>query len=319
MADKSSKSHDSLATFQKLTSRSDVAGLVCVVTGGSSGLGLYASQALALAGATVYILGRNTEALDREVKRLETNAGSGSQGKMRRVVCDVTSKKSLSEAVRAVSEEQIEGIDVVICNAGVSGRLMKNYGSSGFDIDNFDAMQRELDSFTIEEAEDIFRTNTLGPYFTATAFLPLLKARVKHYASQPRDKTYVPQIITVSSNAAHVKYPILNAFYNLSKTSASQWAHMLSAMLAHSGIRSNTLEPGLYPSAMTTASPQDVQTGHWSLGDSTNGADLPLGRAGLPHEHASSVLYLCGRGAIFANGTTLRVDGGAMQRVPTTN
>lgn len=124
MAGKSSKSHDSLAAFQELTSHSDVAGLVCVVTGGSSGLGLYASQALVLAGATVYILGRNTEALDREVKRLENNAGAGSQGKMRRVVCDVTSKESLSGAVRAVSEEQKEGIDVVICNAGVSGRLM---------------------------------------------------------------------------------------------------------------------------------------------------------------------------------------------------
>lgn len=91
---------------------------------------------------------------------------------------------------------------------------------------------------------------------------------------------------------------------------------MLSAMLAHSGIRSNVLEPGLYPSPMTVSAPvQDPRTGHWTLDGSTNGADIPLGRAGLPHEHASSVLYLCGRGAIFANGTTLRVDGGAMQRV----
>lgn len=124
MADKSSKSHDGLAVFQELTSHSDVAGLVCVVTGGGSGLGLYASQALVLAGATVYILGRNTEALDREVKRLENNAGTGLHGKMRKVMCDVTNKESLGEAVRAVSEEQKEGIDVVICNAGVSGRLM---------------------------------------------------------------------------------------------------------------------------------------------------------------------------------------------------
>lgn len=53
--------------------------------------------------------------------------------------------------------------------------------------------------------------NVLGTYFTATAFLPLLKKASEHHkqeASKNPDGRidYVPQVILVSSNASVVKW-----------------------------------------------------------------------------------------------------------------
>lgn len=47
----------------------DVTGFVAVVTGGGSGIGLMATQALAANGARVYIIGRRQEVLERVAQK----------------------------------------------------------------------------------------------------------------------------------------------------------------------------------------------------------------------------------------------------------
>ncbi|PWN43570.1 NAD(P)-binding protein [Ceraceosorus guamensis] len=113
----SSLSVTSLDHFRGLTGRSDVEGLVAVVTGGNAGLGLYAAQALALNGAKVYILGRRDDVLQRAASSL--NGVNSVQGTLIPVQADVTSKESLKEAVGAIESQQGErGIDILLCNAG---------------------------------------------------------------------------------------------------------------------------------------------------------------------------------------------------------
>lgn len=51
----------------------DVKGFVAVVTGGGSGIGLMAAQALAANGARVYVVGRRKEALDIVAKKYASN------------------------------------------------------------------------------------------------------------------------------------------------------------------------------------------------------------------------------------------------------
>lgn len=301
----------------------DVSGLVCVVTGGSSGLGLYAAHALASNGALVYILGRRQALLDSTVSTFHTllpDAAARRNGDLVAVQADITSKASLSAARDSISTDLAQrgktGIQLLICNAGIGGKFLRSYGqesaaspSSPAEKDaEFTAIVDELWSFSEADCASILNTNVTGNYLTALAFLPLLKAG--------SSAAYASQTILISSNAAWAKLPILNPVYNISKTAVSHLGQILSTMFCDHGLRTNIIEPGLYPSDLTSTEGRDDVTGHGKLSH-TNGADIPIGRCGKPQEHAAAVLYLASRSSQFANGTTMRVDGAALQKVRT--
>ncbi|CDS01568.1 related to NADPH-dependent beta-ketoacyl reductase [Sporisorium scitamineum] len=307
-----------LSHFQ-LPNLFDVSGLTCVVTGGSSGLGLYAAHALASNGALVYILGRRQSALDEVVSNFHTllpDPASRSNGDLVAVQADITSKTSLTAAREFITTDlsacSKTGIQLLVCNAGIGGRFLRSYGQSSpsekQDKDKeFAEIVDELWSFSESEISTILNTNVTGTYLTALSFLPLLKL-----GSSP---TYPSQTILISSNAAWCKLPILNPVYNISKTAVSHLGQMLSTLFCDHGLRTNTIEPGLYPSDLTSTEGKDDVTGHGKLSH-TNGADIPVGRCGKPEEHAAAVVYLASRSSIFANGARLRVDGGALQKLP---
>ncbi len=78
----------------------NVQGLVAVVTGGGSGLGLYAARALDANGAkAVYIIGRRESTL-REAAKTAVN------GSIMPIVGDVSDKSSLIKVVEQVRQEQ---------------------------------------------------------------------------------------------------------------------------------------------------------------------------------------------------------------------
>lgn len=293
----------------------DVSNLTCVVTGGSSGLGLYAAHALASNGALVYIIGRRQPALDDVVSNFRTLCPS-STGELVAIPADITSKASLTTARELIGSDLASrsktGIQVLVCNAGIGGRFLRSYGhaaptSAQSKDQELSDIVDELWSFDESEIGSILNTNVAGTYLTALAFLPLLKA-----GSSP---AYPSQTILISSNAAWAKLPILNPVYNVSKTAVSHLGQMLSTLFCDHTLRTNVIEPGLYPSSMTSTEPGDNQTGHARLSH-TNGADIPVGRCGRPQEHAAAVVYLASRSSVFANGATMRIDGGALQKLP---
>ncbi|PWY99937.1 NAD(P)-binding protein [Testicularia cyperi] len=301
----------------RISNLMDVSGLVAVVTGGGSGLGLYAAHALATNGALVYILGRRKEQLDGVVSSFPSLAGGKPEGEIVAIQADITSKKSLEDARTRIGDDVTkrgkQGVQLLICNAGIGGKFLESYGSVADSSDQkskddqFKAIVDELWSFDEEDWNSILRTNVTGNYLAALAFLPLLKAGTS--------SSYLSQTILISSNAAWAKLPILNPMYNISKTAVSHLSQMLSTMFCDHGLRTNLIEPGLYPSDLTSTEPKDQVTGHANLSH-TNGADIPIGRCGIPQEHAAAVLYLANKLNNFANGTTLRVDGGALQKIP---
>ena len=87
----------------------DLHGRVALVTGGTRGIGLATVRALAEAGATVVLTGRD-EAVAKEV--------AAASGAVAGLALDVTDAKAVSTLVRGVAKEH-GGLDIVVANAGI--------------------------------------------------------------------------------------------------------------------------------------------------------------------------------------------------------
>lgn len=84
-------------------------GKVALVTGGTRGIGLATARALAEAGATVVLTGRD----EAKAKEAATAAGAASG-----LALDVTDAKAVSTLVRGVAKEHGR-LDIVVANAGI--------------------------------------------------------------------------------------------------------------------------------------------------------------------------------------------------------
>ena len=92
----------------------DLAGRVCVVTGGVSGIGLAVAQRMAGSGAWVSVWDRDTAALEHTAKEL------GTRTKAHTAVVDVSNFSEVQAAVRSTATH-FGKIDCLVNSAGVAG------------------------------------------------------------------------------------------------------------------------------------------------------------------------------------------------------
>ena len=169
----------------------NVNGMVCVVTGGGSGLGLYAARALDANGAkAVYIVGR------RE-KVLKEAASTGKNGRIIPLVGDVTDKTSL-QAVADHVRKQEGFVNLLFANAGVSGPRVRDYVPTlaKGEKPSIQDMQEGLWKPEIDEFSNASHVNCSAVFYTAVAFLDLLNA-----GNQKRNVPMDSNIIVTSSVA----------------------------------------------------------------------------------------------------------------------
>ncbi|KAF2086463.1 NAD(P)-binding protein [Saccharata proteae CBS 121410] len=270
---------------------------VALVTGGGSGIGLMCTQALAVNGAKVYIVGRTKEKLDQVVKV----HGQNIAGEIIPIVGDVTDKDGVEKLVKEI-ESREKCLCILINNAGIAA------GKTTPDGENAEEMKKNLfGPTTVNEWTDVYSTNVVGPYLMTTAFLPLLQKATDHQHG------YSGCVINITSISGHVRISQGHFSYNASKGAAVHLNKMLAAEIAKAGlkIRVNSIAPGVFPSEMTTQDSDD-QTQKSSMPKEAKG-ELPAGRPGNDRDMAAAVLFAAS--CQYLNGQEIPVDGGYLIQV----
>ncbi|MGW0854621.1 SDR family oxidoreductase [Streptomyces sp. NPDC002690] len=252
-----------------------LAGRTCLVTGGSSGVGLATVRALLDEGADVAACGRDAERLATAAAGLGTRPGRLLTG-----VCDVRDAEAVRGFVRRAAEE-FGGIDGLVNNAGQS--RMK-----GLDDSTAEDWRDELE---LKFAGVLHPLRAARPYLAASDAASVVNINAV-LAKQPETR-----LITTSAARAGI--------LNLSKS--------LSVELAADGIRVNSVCLGLIDTGQWTRRHAASGTGRsyedWQA-ELAADRGVALGRLGRAEEVAYAVVALLSPRASYITGTAIDVCGG---------
>jgi NAD(P)-dependent dehydrogenase (short-subunit alcohol dehydrogenase family) len=179
-----------------------------LVTGANKGIGFEIVRELARLGLRVFLGARNAKAGRAAAEKLQ------SDGDVVFLEIDVSEETSIRAAAEELSR-QSDRLDVLVNNAGI---LLD---------DGKDAL-----AITSEVFENTLRTNTLGPWLVAQAFVPLLK------------KSRAPRIVNVSSGSGQLDGGADGwaPCYSVSKTALNGVTVQLAAALPKFAV--NSVCPG---------------------------------------------------------------------------
>ncbi|KAI9668848.1 MAG: hypothetical protein M1831_000918 [Alyxoria varia] len=277
-----------------------VKGLVAVVTGGGTGLGLMIARALDANGAeAVYIVGRREGVLQDAAKQ-------GTNGRIIPLVGDVTSVESLKSLVAHVQSKH-GYLDILFANSGVPGTpapVPKDHSPSAKEFGEA-RLEIGMDKFS-----NVMHVNVSGSYYTAMAFLDLLDQGNKR-SGRPQKSS----VVITTSLAGFMRESIAGVEYNVSKSAANHLVKILSKQLLDFDVRVNAIAPGLFPSELTDQIP--VMQGADVTQDGGLSKDVvPMGRSGRDTDMAGAALFLASPAGAYLTGHILVNDGGRLTQRP---
>ncbi|KAF2739626.1 NAD(P)-binding protein [Polyplosphaeria fusca] len=272
-----------------------VKGLVVVITGGGTGIGLMMAQALEANGATVYIIGRRSQVL-------EAAASTSKHSNIIPLQGDVTSKDDLSRIAQTI-QQRTGYINVLMPNSGAIGPSMLANMPPNPSIHQF---AQHLWTPDFDAFNSVYDVNATAVYYTIIAFLPLLAA------GNNRGLKQTSQIITTGSVGAFVRTPVAGFGYEPSKAAVTHMMKQFATALVPYDIRANVLAPGFFVSEMSGELLGEVEKVGWER------EVLPAMRVGDGEDLAGVVLFLVGRAGAYLNGCVLLNDGGRMCVLPGT-
>ncbi|KAA8642770.1 hypothetical protein EYZ11_002948 [Aspergillus tanneri] len=280
----------------------NVDGMVAVITGGGTGIGLMMARGLAENGASkVYIMGR------RESKLKEAAALHPS---IIPLVGDVTSKESLQAAAARVQQET-GYINLLIANAGMSGPMLDKLRARHSLAEFVDYAWKT----PMEEFSEVYNMNCTATYYTILAFLNLLDA------GNQRGSPTKSQVIATASTASFLRNPRAGFAYLSSKAGVVSMLKSFSTFCVPFGIRFNIIAAGLFPSDMSEPLFAPFKIDKEKAIDEEGAfarSYQPAERAGKVDDMAGTVLYLASRAGSFVNGSVMLVDGGKIATMPAT-
>jgi NAD(P)-dependent dehydrogenase (short-subunit alcohol dehydrogenase family) len=206
----------------------DVSGKVCIVTGGTSGLGKSIALGLAQSGAKV--IAGSSSASKVDAVRKELGAGNDS------IQIDVASEASVEAAMKhAVSK--YGRLDAVINAAGVIGR------------------QPSID-LPVEEFERIVKINLTGSFIVAKQ----AARAMRNQSPGPRGERGA--IVFIASLNSFISLSEVLA-YASSKSGVLGLVRGLANEWAPLGIRVNAIAPGIFPTDLNRPLIENTPRGDW--------------------------------------------------------
>ena len=194
-------------------------GRVAVITGASKGLGKQMAMALAQAGATVAVVARSGELLEKVKAEIE-----GKGGKAHAFVANVREEAEVRRMAGQI-HAAAGAPDILINNAGIN-------------------LRKPLHEFSLEEWHGVIETNLDSAFLCSRAFVPGMI-----------EKKF-GRVINIASTMAHVALAHRTA-YCASKFGLLGMTKALALELAPHGITANAISPGPFATEMNTILTQD--------------------------------------------------------------
>jgi 3-oxoacyl-[acyl-carrier protein] reductase len=238
-----------------------LANKIALITGASGGIGSAVAKSFKEAGAKLAVSGSNEEKL----KSFASELGEG----VIPIACNLSDFASVDALIKD-AEEKLGGLDILVCNAGVTK-------------DNLALRMKD------EEWQQVIDINLTASFRLARA---AIKGMLKRRAGRI---IFVTSVVGWTGNPGQ-------ANYCASKAGLTGMAKSLAQEVASRGITINCIAPGFIATKMTDAL-NDEQKARINQ-------NIPLGRMGEAEEIAAGALYLASDSASYITGQTLHINGG---------
>ncbi|MFC9790085.1 glucose 1-dehydrogenase [Rhodococcus sp. NPDC127528] len=233
-----------------------------LITGAARGLGAAVARRAVELGANVVV----TDVLVDE--GMDTAAELGAT--CRFFPLDVTSEESWNAAI-AFTKGEFGGLDGLVNNAGIPPNPVP-------------LVQETAEHFRI-----VVEVNLVGTFLGMKAAITEMKAGGKG------------SVVNISSAGGLMGLSLTSA-YGAAKWGVRGMAKIAAIEEGASGIRVNSVHPGMTYTAMTASSGVELGEGKFPV--------APMGRIGEPDEIAAAVVFLLSDAASYITGAELAVDGG---------
>jgi NAD(P)-dependent dehydrogenase (short-subunit alcohol dehydrogenase family) len=247
-------------------------GKVCVITGGSGGIGAATGRLFAAEGAAVVLVDLDAAKLHAAVAEIGAGAAVSAH------VADVGDEAQM-QAVVAATLARHGRLDVLFCNAGIEGRVAP------------------ISETTVADFDRVMAVNVRGVFLGLKHAMPVMQRQGSGS-------------IIITSSVAGFKGAAYLAPYAASKHAVVGLMRSAVQEAGSSGVRINTIHPSPIETRMMRSIENGRSPGAAAAAKQAITSRIPAGRYGTPDEVAATALFLASDDSRYCTGGRYSVDGG---------